>query len=310
MTKYIIGRLLQSVIVVLGAMIVVFFVLFHTGDPTLLFASQNMTVQQLAELRHSLGFDLPWYQQMFRYLAHSIHGDFGVSLQYHQSVARVVFERLPATLELSVLAYALALLVAIPIGVIAAVRRNSFWDQAGMGFAVLGQSIPSFFLGFLLLWIFSGKLGWFPVTGRGSGLLDQLHHMLLPAIALGLLSMARNARLLRSNLLEVLGQDYIRTARAKGLKERIVVFKHAVRNAVIPVVTVAGLDFGVLLSGSVVTETVFAYPGVGLLLIKAIQQKDFPLVVGAVTVLAVIFVVLNLLVDLLYGYLDPRIHYA
>ncbi len=310
MTAYIIRRLLMAVLVVLGAMTVVFFILFQTGDPTLLFASQDMTVQQLAALRHSLGFDLPWYTQWLHYLAHSLHGDFGQSLLYRQSALHVVFERLPATLELSALAYVLALLIAIPIGIVAAVRRNSIWDQAGMGFAIMGQSVPSFFLGFLLLWIFSGKLGWFPVTGRGSGLTDQLHHMLLPAISLGLLSMARNARLLRSNLLEVLSQDYVRTARAKGLRELSVVVKHAVRNAIIPLVTVAGLDFGVLISGAVVTETVFAYPGVGLLLLKAIEQKDFPLVVCAVTVLAVIFVGLNLIVDLLYGYLDPRIHYA
>jgi peptide/nickel transport system permease protein len=309
-TVYIIRRLLMAVLVVLGAMTVVFFILFQTGDPTLLFASQNMTIQQVDALRHSLGFDLPWYQQWLHYLAHSVQGDFGNSLLYHQSAMHVVFERLPATLELSLLAYVLALLVALPIGIVAATQRNSIWDQFGMGFAILGQSMPSFFLGFLLLWIFSGKLGWFPVTGRGSGLFDQLHHMVLPAIALGLLSMARNARLLRSNLLEVLNQDYVRTARAKGLREQSVVVKHAVRNAIIPLVTVAGLDFGVLISGAVVIETVFAYPGVGLLLRKAIEQKDFPLVVGAVTVLATIFVALNLLVDLLYGYLDPRIHYS
>lgn len=310
MTAYIIRRLLQSVLVVIGAMVVVFFILFQTGDPTLLFASQDMTVQQLAALRHSLGFDLPWYQQLVHYLARSLHGDFGLSLQYHQSVVHIVFQRLPATLELSLFAYILALVVAVPIGIISATRRNSLWDTGGMGFAIMGQSMPSFFLGILLLWIFAGKLGWFPVTGRGSGFSDQLHHMLLPAISLGLLSMARNARLLRSNLLEVLNQDYVRTARAKGLREQAVIVKHAVRNAIIPLVTVAGLDFGVLMSGAVVTETVFAYPGVGLLLIKAIEQKDFPLVVGAVTVLATIFVALNLLVDLLYGYLDPRIHYA
>lgn len=310
MVNYIIRRLLQSILVIVGATFIVFFVLFQTGDPTFLIASTEATHDEIVRLRHDLGFDRPWYEQYARYVAHAVRGDFGTSLRLRQPVARVVVEKLPATLELSIAAYGLSLLFAIPIGIVSATRRNSLWDNGAMLIALFGQSIPVFFLGIMLLWIFGGQLGWFPIVGRGSGWIDGLHHLVLPAITLGTFSMARNARLVRSNLLEVIGQDYVRTARAKGLHEQAVIMRHALRNALIPLVTIMGLEFGVLLGGAVVTETVFAWPGVGQMVVRAIEQKDFPVVVGAVTMLSVIFVSLNLLVDLFYGYLDPRIHFA
>lgn len=310
MLNYIVRRLLQSVLVIAGATFIVFFVLFRTGDPTFLIASTQATQQEIVQLRHDLGFDKPWYEQYGHFMTHAVRGDFGQSLRFREPATRIVLEKLPATLELSIAAYGLALLLAIPIGIISATRRNSLWDNGAMLVALLGQSIPGFFLGIMLLWILGGRLGWFPIVGRGSGWLDGLHHLVLPAITLATFSMARNARLVRSSLLEVLGQEYVRTARAKGLREHSVTLRHALRNAVIPLVTIMGLEFGVLLGGAVVTETVFAWPGVGQMLLRSVLQKDFPVVVAAVTMLSILFVSLNLVIDLLYGFLDPRIRFA
>jgi ABC-type dipeptide/oligopeptide/nickel transport system permease component len=311
MTTYIIRRLLQSVIVVLGVTVLVYFILFQTGDPTFLSVSPDATVEEVARVRHQLGYDRPWYVQYGDFLLDLARGDLGTSLRQQRPVLTIIRERLPATLELTVAALGLALLVAVPAGIISATKRNSIWDNAVMLFAMTGQSVPVFFLGIMLLYIFGGQLGWFPIGGRGSGgLVDELRHLVLPAVALSAVSMSRNARLIRSNLLEVLGQDYVRTARAKGLREQVVILRHALKNSLIPVVTIVGLEFGVLLGGAVVTETVFAWPGVGSMAIKAIGQKDFPLIVGSVTVLSLVFVFVNLLVDLTYGYLDPRIRYG
>jgi peptide/nickel transport system permease protein len=205
----------------------------------------------------------------------------------------------------------IALVIGMPLGIISAVRRDSIWDQTSMVGAMLGQSAPTFFVGIVLLYIFGGVLNWFPIGGRGrTGIDDELRHLALPAITLGTFAVARNARLIRSSLLETLGLEYVTVARAKGLTEHAVVLGHALRTALIPFVTVLGLEFGVLLGGAVVTETVFAWPGVGSLVIRAIGQKDFPVVVGCVSMLAVAFVLINLLVDLAYGYLDPRIRRA
>jgi peptide/nickel transport system permease protein len=201
--------------------------------------------------------------------------------------------------------------VSIPIGVLSATRRNSIWDNLVMGFALIGQSLPVFFLGVMLIYLFAGVLGWLPSFGQGDGSLgSSIKHLIMPAITLATFSLARNARLVRSSLLEVLGLEYVKTARSKGLSERVVVYRHALKNALIPVVTIFGLEFGTLLSGAIITETVFAWPGVGRLIINAISQRDFPLVVGAVTIISIMFVFLNLVVDLLYGALDPRVRYG
>ena len=311
MTAYIIRRLLQSVFVLIGVTSLVYCILFLTGDPTFLSVGTDASQEEVERVRRLLGFDRPWYVQYGEFLGKALWGDFGTSLRQGLPVTQIVLERLPATLELAAAAILIALLVAFPVGIVSATRRNSIWDQASMFGAMLGQSAPNFFVGIMLLFVFGGILNWFPIGGRGSGgFLNELHHLVLPALTLSARSMARNARLLRSSLLETLGLEYVMVARAKGLAAQAVILRHALRNALIPIVTLVGLEFGVLLGGAVVTETVFAWPGVGSLAIKAIGQKDFPVVVGCVTMLATIFVALNLLVDLLYGYLDPRVRYS
>ena len=310
MGAYIIRRLLQTIPVILGVTALVYFILFQTGDPTFLMVGTDASREEVERIRRELGFDKPWYIQYIQFLGRAVRGDFGVSLRQGQPVFNIILERYPATLELTFAAMFIALALALPLGVISATQRNSVFDNFAMAFALVGQSTPVFFLGIILLFVFGGLLGWFPIGGKGRGELgDELRHLILPAITLGTFSVARNARLVRSTLLEVLGQDYIRTARAKGLAERVVIWQHALKNALIPVVTVVGLEFGTLLGGAVITETVFAWPGVGSLVIRAIGQKDFPVVVGTVTVLSVSFVLINLIVDLLYGYLDPRVRY-
>ncbi len=311
MTRYIIRRLLQSVLVVAGVSLLVFFILYQTGDPTLLMASPDATREEVDELRRVMGFDRPWYVQYWDFASDAIRGDFGNSFRQGQPVFGLIMERLPATLRLAGAAFVISVVVSIPIGIISATRRNTVWDTMAMGFALLGQSLPVFFLGVMLIWIFAGLLGWLPSFGQGDGsFVSTIKHLILPAVTLATFSLARNARLVRSSLLEVLGLDYIKTARSKGLAERIVIYRHALRNALIPVVTIFGLEFGTLLSGAVITETVFAWPGVGRLIILAVQQRDFPVVVGAVTIIATLFVFLNLIVDLLYGVIDPRVRYS
>ncbi|MBI2760810.1 MAG: ABC transporter permease [Chloroflexi bacterium] len=311
MTTYIVRRLLQSVVVVVGVSLLVFFILYQTGDPTYLSVSPDATTEEYLKVRHDLGYDRPWIVQYADYFSGMVQGDFGESLRQRRPVTDVIREKLPATLELTVASLAIALAVALPVGIISATKRNSIWDNVAMLFALAGQSVPVFFLGIMLLYIFGGQLGWFPIGGRGTGGIgNELRHLVLPAITLAAFSMARNARLVRSNLLEVLGQDYVRTARAKGLREYAVILRHALKNSLIPVITIIGLEFGALLGGAVVTETVFAWPGVGSMVVRAIGQRDFPVVVGTVTVLSMLFVGINLLVDLTYGYLDPRIRYS
>jgi len=308
MVTYIVRRLLQSVVVLFGVTVLVYFILFQTGDPTFLSVGTDASQEEVERVRRMLGFDRPWYIQYVEFLGKAVRGDFGTSLRQGLPVTQIVLERLPATLELALAAIAISLLIAFPVGIISATRRNSAWDQASMFGAMLGQSAPTFFLGIVLLFVFGGMLNWFPIGGRGqAGFGDELWHLALPAITLGTFSMARNARLVRSSLLETLGLEYVMVAWAKGLAPRAVILGHALRNALIPVVTLVGLEFGVLLGGAVITETVFAWPGVGSLVVRAIGQKDFPVVVGCVTMLAAVFVTINLMIDLLYGYLDPRV---
>ena len=302
MLAYLIRRLLQTVFVLLGVSVLSFGTLFLSGDPTMLMVSESWNAQQIEAFRHQMGFDRPWYVQYLDFLGKALHGDFGLSLRQQQPTFQLIAERMPATLQLAGAAMAIALVVGLPLGVLAATRRGSIWDNALMLGGLLGQSMPVFWLGLLLIMVFAVGLGWFPVAGAGG-----LDHLVLPAVTLGLFSTAYIARMARSSMLEVLGKDYVRTARAKGLAERGVVVRHALRNALIPLVTVVGLQFGALLGGAVITETIFAWPGVGRLTIQAIQTKDLPLVEACVILLASIFVLVNLAVDLLYTYLDPRI---
>lgn len=305
MTAYVVRRIAQTVVVVVGVSVLSFGMMFLTGDPTMVMAGENWTRQQVEEFRHQMGFDRPWLEQYATFVTHAARGDFGVSIRQQQPVFQLIAERVPATLELAGAAMAMTVVVGIPLGMQAAMHRNTALDRGAMGFALLGQSMPVFWLGLLLVLLFSVWLGWFPVAGRGG-----LAHLVLPGLTLGLFSLAYTARITRSAMLDVLFTDYLRTARSKGLAERRVLVRHGLRNALVPILTVLGLQFGGLLGGAVITETIFAWPGVGRLVLQAIQGKDLPLVQAAVFLLAVMFVTLNLCVDLLYVWVDPRVRFA
>jgi peptide/nickel transport system permease protein len=305
MWRYIARRLLQTFIVLWGVSFIAFGVMFLAGDPATAMVGEDWTREQIAEFRQIMGFDQPWYVQYGRFLSRAVRGDFGVSLRQRQPNLTLIFERMPATLQLAACAMLLSIVIAIPAGVISATRRHSWLDHGASLAAMLGQSMPAFWLGIMLILIFGVGLRWTPVAGRGG-----LAHLILPAITLAAYPIARNARMMRSSILEVLGQAYVTTARAKGLREFLVITRHAMRNALIPVVTLIGLEFGALLGGAVITESIFAWPGVGRLTVQAIYGRDIPLVQAAVIVLAGIFVVINLLVDLFYVVLDPRIRLA
>ena len=304
MFPYLLKRLLHTVYVIIGISVISFFFIHLSGDPVMLMLPGDASNQEIEDLRERLGFNDPIPVQYVRFAWNAVRGDFGESLYYHVPVMDLIVERLPASIELAVAAMVLALAVAVPIGIVSAVRRGSLLDMTAMLGALFGLSMPHFWLGIMLMLLFSVQLGWLPTSGRGTWL-----HLIMPATALGMSLMAMFARLTRSVMLEVLSLDYIRTARAKGLKERMVIGKHALKNALIPLVTVAGMQFGFLIGGTVIIETVFAWPGLGRLVVQAIFNRDYPLVQAIVLVMAVIFVGMNLLVDLLYIYLDPQISY-
>lgn len=304
MLRYLLKRLWHTVYVVIGISVISFFFIHLSGDPVMLMLPGDASMQEVEQLRQKLGFNDPLYLQYGRFITKAVQGDFGESLYYHVPALDLIMERLPASLQLSLAAMVLALAVAVPIGIISAVYRGSALDMGSMLAALFGLSMPHFWLGIMFIMIFSVKLGWLPTSGRGTIL-----HLVMPALALAMSLMAMFARLTRSVMLEVLSLDYIRTARAKGLREFFVIGKHALKNALIPLVTVAGMQFGLLIGGTVIIETVFAWPGVGRLVVQAIFNRDYPLVQAIVFILALIFVAANLLVDLLYIYLDPRISY-
>jgi peptide/nickel transport system permease protein len=302
MTAYLLRRLAQSVLVLLGVSFVVFFILYLTGDPVLLLLPPDATAEDIQAFREAMGFNDPFLVQYGRFLGGALRGDFGQSVRHGEPAFHLVVERLPATFELSGAALLVALLLAIPAGVVSAVRRNTALDYVATVVALLGQSMPTFWLGIMLILIFSVQFNFLPSSGRGG-----LEHLVLPAVTLGLFTTARITRLTRSGMLEVLNQDYIRTARAKGVNGSPVVWKHAFKNAAIPIVTIVGIELGTLLGGSVITETIFAWPGVGRLSVQAIYNRDYPVVQAAVFLLASTFVLVNLVVDVLYTCLDPRI---
>lgn len=305
MGAFVARRLLESATVLLGVSFLAFAVLFLSGDPTYLMIPENYTRQQIAEFRHQMGFDRPWYVQYGEFLGRAVRGDFGASLRSQLPALPLVIERMPATLELAVVAMLLSLAVALPVGVVAATHRRTLVDTTSMVAGLVGQSAPGFWIGLVLILVFGVELRWLPVSGRGG-----LSHLVLPGVTLAMYSMGRNARVVRASMLDALGHDFIRTAYAKGASRLAVLYRHALRNALLPIVTLIGLDFGVLLGGAIITETVFAWPGVGRLIVNAIYEKDFPIVEAAVVVIAAIFVLLNLCVDVAYGYLDPRIRYS
>jgi peptide/nickel transport system permease protein len=302
MKSYLLRRLFHSLLVLIGISVVVFIILHLTGDPAALLMPMDATPEQVAQFRKEMGFADPLILQYWRFFKGTLHGDFGLSFRHSQPALELVLERMPATIQLTIAAMGIALIIALPVGILSAIRRNSILDHIGMTGALLGQSTPVFWLGIMLILIFSVTLQWFPSSGRGT-----LEHLVLPAVTLGMFTMARTARMMRSSMLEVLGQEYMKTAKAKGLSPGMVILKHGMKNALIPVVTIIGMELGTLLGGAVITETIFAWPGVGRLAVQAIYNRDYPVVQAAVFLLATIFVVVNLVVDILYTYLDPRV---
>jgi ABC-type dipeptide/oligopeptide/nickel transport system permease component len=298
-------RLVQACFVLVGASLVVFLLLHYTGgDIVLTMLPDWATDEQRAEFRRKLGLDLPLHLQYLSWLLAAARGDFGMSFRNDLPAMELVLERFPATLQLATAALTIALAVAFPLGILAAVRRGSWWDRACMALALVGQSVPAFWLGLMLILIVAVELRWLPVSGR-----DGPQYLILPAITLATGPLAQLARLVRSSILEMLGQDFVRTARAKGLRERGVLTGHALRAAMLPLITVIGLDLGALLNGSVVVETVFAWPGVGRTLVAGLQQRDIPVVEAGVLLVSVLYIAINLAVDLLYAVLDPRVRY-
>ena len=285
-----------------GVSLVVFGLVHLSGDPVLLMVSSDAPPDVVTATRRALGFDRPLHEQFVSYVTRAAQGDLGVSLRSNRPVATLIRERLPATVELTLAALLIAVAIAVPAGIVSAVRRGSLVDRVAMVGAVAGQAMPIFWLALLLITLFGVYLRWLPVFGRGS-----LAHLVLPAVSLSTVILGRLARLVRSSMLEVLGQDYVRTARAKGVAESRVLAAHALKNAAIPIVTLLGLQFAQLLGGAVVTETIFAWPGIGRLVVEAIFNRDFPVVQGVVLVVSLIFVTVNLLVDLAYAALDPRV---
>jgi ABC-type dipeptide/oligopeptide/nickel transport system permease component len=304
MITYIVRRLVQSIFVFLGVSAVTFLLVHLSGDPIKLMLPFDASPQQIAQTRAYWGLDDPLPVQYGRFLGRVVQADLGSSMKHSQPVSKLIGERLRATTELAVLAMLFALVVSIPVGVFSAIRPYSLWDNLATVLALLGRSMPTFWLGLLLIMVFAVNLGWVPPSGRG-----DWKQLLLPSITLGAVAMATLTRLTRSSLLDELSQDYLRTARAKGLAERAVLFAHGLRNAWIPIVTVAGLQFATLLGGALVTESVFAWPGLGLLTVRAIYDRDLPLIQGATIFFASVFVLMNLLVDVLYAFLDPRIRH-
>lgn len=297
-------RLVQGAITAFLVFTVVFFIMRLSGDPTLLFLPPDASQEDIERFRHERGWDRPLLVQYVDYLGNVLTGDFGESLTYGGPALQIVVERLPATLELTAVAFALTVIIAIPAGLIAAVKPDTLLSQLVMTVALLGQAMPGFWLGVMMILLFSVRLGVLPTGGRGTPL-----HLIMPGIVLGSWGAAKITRLTRAGMQEVLNDDYIRTARSKGLPERIVLYRHALRNALLPVLSALGLTVGAMLGSAIITETVFAWPGVGRLIVQSVLKRDFPVVQVATVLLAIIFLLSNLVVDILYTVVDPRIRY-
>ncbi|MBA4253813.1 MAG: ABC transporter permease [Betaproteobacteria bacterium] len=318
MLAFILRRLLQAVLVMVTVAFIAFMLFQFVGDPVSQILGQDATAEQVAEVRAALGLDRPVWVQFGHFLYNAVQGEFGMSLRQGTPVATLIAERFPATLELALVAAALALLVGIPLGVYTALRRGSALSQVFMTLSLLGVSLPTFLIGIVLILIFSVQLGWFPSFGRGevvhlggwtTGLLtlQGWHHLVLPAITLAIFQLTLIMRLVRAEMLEVLRTDYIKFARARGLSDRAVHFGHALKNTLVPVMTITGLQLGGLIAFAIITETVFQWPGMGLLFIQAVTFADIPVMAAYLCLIALIFVVINLIVDLLYFVVDPRL---
>jgi ABC-type dipeptide/oligopeptide/nickel transport system permease component len=304
MSRYLVHRASHSLLVILGTITIVFALTRVAGDPAVLLIPEQATVEEAALVRRNLGLDRPIHEQYLTYLGSLLRGDLGESFRQRQPALGLVLERLPATVELAGASMLVALAIGLPSGLLSALRRDSIWDRVSLVLTLAGQCAPPFWLGIVAILIFGVWLRWLPAMGRGG-----VEHIVLPAVTLGAYSAAMIARLFRSGLLDVLSQDYVRTARSKGLGANRVILTHVVKNAAIPLVTIVGLQVGILIGGAIITETVFNYPGMGLLAIRSIYGRDFPVVQAYVLVISFVVVVVNLLVDLSYLYLDPRIKY-
>lgn len=299
---FLIYRLFRLLIALWCVVTVVFVVMRLSGDPVPLLLPPDAPIAEMERLRHDMGLDRPIYVQYGVFINQAVQGDFGRSIHFRTSAMQVVWERVPATLELAFVSFVCALVVAIPAGVVSAIRRGSVYDNIVMGVALVGQAAPTFYIGIMLILVCSLRLNLFPTSGRGGW-----QNLVLPGVTLGAFAMASIARITRSAVLEIMRADYIRTARAKGLPEFWTLAKHIMRNAAIPIVTIVGLQLGNLLGGAVVTETIFSWPGIGRLAIQSIYNRDYPIVQSCVFITAAMFVILNLLVDMAYGILDPRV---
>jgi len=306
MSGYLTNRFFQSIIIIIGISMAVFLISRLTGDPVSLMVDFDTSTEDREILRKELGLDKPIPIQYLIFLKGVIRGDFGDSIRYEEPAIDLVFQRIPATLRLLVFTLFWALIFAIPVGIISALKRNSFLDLIGMTSTFLGQSIPSFWLGIMMIMIVGVHFRLLPISGYGGG---DVAHIIMPAVTLGAFEMASFARITRSSMLEVLDMDYIQTARAKGLRESLVVIKHALRNALIPIITIMGLHVALLMGGAVITEQIFAYPGVGWLAVQSIYNRDFPVIQAIVMVVSVGVVATNFLIDIIYTIRDPRIRY-
>lgn len=305
MRRYLLLRLLQSLLTILLVVMVVFLIARIAGDPVTLLVTFDASQSDIDRLKQELGLADPLPQQFVRFLTDAARGDFGISFRTNRPAMQEVLSRVPASAQLAGFALLISLAISIPLGVLAAVTRGSLVDVIARFFALVGQAAPNFWVGLMLIFLFSVRFGWFPTGGRGG-----LDHMFLPALTLGTSASASLTRLTRSAMLDVINSDFVTMARAKGLPRRTVIFKHALRNALIPVVTILGVRVGVLISGSVIVETIFAWPGVGRLIIQAINVSDFPVVQAAITLTATSIVLANFLTDIVYMFIDPRIRYV
>ncbi|MFB5089235.1 ABC transporter permease [Psychrobacillus sp. PGGUH221] len=311
MKGYILKRLLSLIPVLLVVAVVVFLLMHITpGDPAAVILGPEASPEEVAELREELGLNRPPIEQFVSWFRNILRGDLGTSIFMKQPVSQAFFEHLGPTLSLAILAQFLAIVVAIPLGILAAKFRGSFLDQSFMGISLLGISVPSFLLGLFLILLVGVELKWLPVAGYkpiSEGLFDHVKYLILPAIALGAMQAALIARMTRSSMLDVLNANYIKTARSKGVKETLIVIKHTLRNAFIPILTIIGQTFGTLVAGAAVVETVFNIPGIGQLIINSVERRDFAVIQGSVMLIAVSYVLINLVIDLLYGIIDPRV---
>ncbi|WP_213810848.1 ABC transporter permease [Jeotgalicoccus sp. WY2] len=304
MNNYFVRRILQIIPVLFIISFIVFTLVFVAGDPVSLMLPDDAPPEAREELMETMGLNEPFIVQYITYVGNMLQGDFGDSYRFNQPALDIVLDRLPATLELAIFAIVIATVVAIPLGIWSATKQNTSLDLIATGAAVVGKAMPNFWLGIMLILLFSVTLGMFPVSGRGTAM-----HVILPAITLATGIAAEMTRLIRSSMLDSLSQDYVRTARSKGLRDRIVVYKHAFRNSLIPVVTITFLQTSTLVGGTLITETVFAWPGLGQLLIQAVNTRDMAIVQASVFIIAILVIVMNLIADILYRFLDPRIKY-